>query len=61
MPLSNTPWLRPTPRKLKRSVAKPRRTKVLYSAIAIGWFIVPCCGCGWRMIATGARGRLAGW
>jgi hypothetical protein len=29
MPLSNTPWLLPTPRKLKRSVAKPRRTKVL--------------------------------
>jgi hypothetical protein len=29
MPLSNTPWLLPTPRKLKRKVAKPRRTKVL--------------------------------
>jgi len=29
MPLSNVPWLRPTPRKLKRNVAKPRRTKVL--------------------------------
>ena len=29
MPLSNTPWLLPTPRKLKRRVAKPRRTKVL--------------------------------
>ena len=29
MPLSNVPWLLPTPRKLKRSVAKPRRTKVL--------------------------------
>ena len=28
MPLSNTPWLLPTPRKLKRSVAKPRRTNV---------------------------------
>ena len=28
MPLSNVPWLLPTPRKLKRSVAKPRRTKV---------------------------------
>ncbi len=29
MPLSNEPWLRPTPRKLKRSVANPRSTKVL--------------------------------
>ena len=29
MPLSNTLWLLPTPRKLKRKVAKPRRTKVL--------------------------------
>ena len=29
MPLSNMPWLLPTPRKLKRRVAKPRRTKVL--------------------------------
>ncbi|GAA3248270.1 hypothetical protein GCM10020258_01440 [Sphingomonas yabuuchiae] len=29
MPLSNTPWLLPTPRKLKRNVAKPRRWKVL--------------------------------
>ena len=29
MPLSKLPWLRPTPRKLKRSVAKPRSTKVL--------------------------------
>ena len=29
IPLSNVPWLLPTPRKLKRSVAKPRRTKVL--------------------------------
>ena len=28
MPLSNVPWLLPTPRKLKRRVAKPRRTKV---------------------------------
>ena len=27
MPLSNSPWLRPTPRKLKRSTAKPRFTK----------------------------------
>jgi hypothetical protein len=29
MPLSKLPWLRPTPRKLKRSVAKPRSTKGL--------------------------------
>ena len=28
-PLSNTPWLFPTPRKLNRRVAKPRRWKVL--------------------------------
>ena len=61
MPLSNTPWLRPTPRKLKRSVAKPRLTKLLYIAITIGWFIVPCAGCGCSRMATGARGRLAGW
>ena len=29
MPLSNTLWLLPTPRKLNLKVAKPRRTKVL--------------------------------
>src|SRR3546814_7380050 len=32
MPLSKVPWLRPTPRKLKRSTAKPRATKLLYIA-----------------------------
>src|SRR3990167_4348207 len=29
-PLSNFPWERPTPRKLKRNVENPRRTKVWY-------------------------------
>ena len=58
MPLSNSPWLLPTPRKLKRSVAKPRRTKVWYRLWTMRLFIVPpACGCGWRISATGARGR----
>ncbi len=41
IPLSNTPCERPTPRKLKRKVAKPRFTKVLYSAWVMRSFIVP--------------------
>ena len=61
MPLSKLPWLRPTPRKLKRNVAKPRSTNVLYSRWTMRSFIVPPpCECGWRIIATGARGRGGG-
>jgi hypothetical protein len=58
MPLSNDPWLRPTPRKLNRKVAKPRSTNVLYRRWTMRSFMVPPpCECGWRIIATGARGR----
>src|SRR3546814_2748734 len=58
MPLSNVPWLRPTPRKLKRNVAKQRATKLLYIAWVMRSFILPPpCGCGRRISATGARGR----
>src|SRR3546814_8844223 len=61
MPLSNVPWVRPTPRKLKRRTARPRATKLLYSDCVFRSFIVPPpCGCGWRISATGARGRGGG-
>src|SRR4028118_334572 len=58
MPLSNTPWLLPTPRKLNRKVAKPRRWKVLYIAWTMALFIVPppCGGGGGRGGAPGGGG-----
>ena len=61
MPLSNSPSLRPTPRKLKRNTPNPRATNVLYSCCVIRSFIVPpAWGCGCKIIAIGARGRGGG-
>ena len=49
MPLSKRPWLRPTPRVLKRSTEKPRFTKTWNSEKTTLWFIVPpYCGMGMK-------------
>ena len=39
MPESNSPWLRPTPRKLNRRTLKPRFMNRWKSWTATGWFM----------------------
>ena len=52
-----SPGERPTPRKLKRSVEKPRRANMWYMLCTTRLFIVPpCCGCGCRISAMGGVG-----
>jgi len=47
---------------LKRRTANPRFAKSLYRAWVMRSFIVPPpCGCGCKIMASGARGRGAGW
>ena len=55
-PSSKTPSDAPTPRKLKRTVARPSSRSARSSMVTtLLCMVPPCSGCGWQTMATPAR------